>query len=264
MFDFHKDKQTYFNYQFNTAKEYIIPFLEGFSSDKGPIKVLEIGCGEAGVLKAFYTLGHDCTGIELAPTRIKLAKEFFKELPETGKVEFIVENIYNIDPNKDLKHKYDLIILKDVIEHIPGQKDFLLHLREFLAPHGSVFFGFPPWQMPFGGHQQITNSRWTKLPYIHLLPRPIYKWLIRNLPERQREELMELVDTGLSIEKFEKLIKETDYSVIKKKHFLFNPIYKYKFGLKPRKQWKLISMIPYFRNFVTTCVYYQVELIDNK
>ena len=263
MFDFQKDKAIYFDYQYKTAKEYIIPFLDK-KEGKGSSKILEIGCGEAGVLKAFYENGHDCLGIELSPSRIKIAETFFSKLAKTGSIEFIVKNIYDIDPEKDLDHKFDLIILKDVIEHIPDQESFLNHLRAFLAPGGSVFFGFPPWYMPFGGHQQITNSRITRLPYIHLLPKPLYKWLLRNQRPEQQKELMELVDTGLSIEHFERLISKTGYKVLQKKHFLTNPIYKYKFGLKPRKQLGIISAIPYFRNLITTCVYYQVGLIENK
>lgn len=263
MFDFQKDKAKYFDYQYKTAKEYIIPFLGKTKVDQSR-KILEIGCGEAGVLKAFYEIGQDCLGIELSPSRVKLAKVFFKDLPKTGNIEFIVKNIYDINPEKDLKHKFDLIILKDVIEHIPEQGSFLKHLKEFLAPGGSVFFGFPPWYMPFGGHQQITSSKFTRLPYIHLLPRPIYKWLLRNQRPEQQQELMELVDTGLSIEHFEKILRKTGYSIVQKKYFLTNPIYKYKFGLKPRKQFGLVSAIPYFRNFITTCAYYEVSLIENK
>ncbi len=263
MFDFQKDKSIYFDYQYKTAKEYIIPFLNQNKANN-PRKILEIGCGEAGVLKAFYENGHDCLGIELSPSRIKIAEAFYKTLPKTGKIEFIVKNIYDIDPEKDLDHKFDLIILKDVIEHIPDQESFLKHLRAFLAPGGSVFFGFPPWYMPFGGHQQITNSKITKLPYIHLLPRPLYKWLLRNQRPEQIQELLELIDTGLTIEHFEKLLKNTGYTILQKKHFLTNPIYKYKFGLKPRKQLGIISAIPYLRNFVTTCAYYEVGLIENK
>ena len=40
---------------------------------------------------------------------------------EKGFVNFISEDIFDIDPNK-LPHKFDLIILKDVIEHIHQEK----------------------------------------------------------------------------------------------------------------------------------------------
>lgn len=260
MFEYHLNKERYFDYQYKTAKEYLLPFVQEHCDLSKTIRVLEIGCGEAGVLKAFYELGHDCTGIELSKSRIKDAEQFFKAVPPAGKINFIIQNIYDIDPESDLEDKFDLIIMKDVIEHIPNQGKFLKHLAKFLKTSGSVFFGFPPWQMPYGGHQQVTNTSSTKLPYIHLLPFPIYKWLLRNQKKDRKDELLELVETGLSIEKFERLLQETDFETLSKKHFLFNPIYKYKFGLKPRKQLSLISSIPYLRNFVTSCVYYHVRL----
>ena len=39
----------------------------------------------------------------------------------------------------------------------------------------------------------------------------------------------------------------------------FNPIYQYKFNLKPRLQFKLISIMPYLRNFLTSAMYYTVK-----
>ena len=55
-----------------------------------------------------------------------------------------------------------------------------------------------------------------------------------------------------------KIIKNSGLKVLNKQHYLINPIYKYKFGLQPRKQLGFITQIPFLRNFVTTCVYYTV------
>ena len=72
------------------------------------------------------------------------------------------------------------------------------------------------------------------------------------------KDLMEIRDTRITIERFERIIKKSDLKVLNKQHYLINPIYKYKFGLTPRKQWWPITKIPYVRDFVTTCVYYTV------
>jgi len=260
MFEFHKDKARYFEYQYLTSKNYLIPFIEKDKRLDTNSKILEIGCGEAGVLKAFYERGMHCTGIELSPSRIKHAEAFFKDLPLTGKYEFLVRNIFDIDTDKDLNHKFDVIILKDVIEHLPEKDKFLSHLKHFLAPGGLVFFGFPPWHMPYGGHQQITSHRLTKLPFIHLLPRSLYRGLLNVTKQKDHTvtELLELKDTGLSIGDFERLAKKHNYKVVRKKHFLINPIYQHKFGLKVREQWSVISGIPFFRNFITSCAYYTI------
>jgi hypothetical protein len=72
-------------------------------------------------------------------------------------------------------------------------------------------------------------------------------------------DLLEIKDTGISIEQFEKIVKKTNYKVVDKIHYLLNPIYEYKFNIKPKKQNNLVSKIPYLRDYFTTCVYYIIK-----
>jgi hypothetical protein len=65
--------------------------------------------------------------------------------------------------------------------------------------------------------------------------------------------------TGISIERFERIVKKSGYTIPLKRFYLINPIYEFKFGVKGREQWKLVSAIPFIRNFLTTCVYYMVK-----
>lgn len=262
MFEFHADKSVYFNYQYQTAKEYIIPFLEDSFELEPELNVLEIGCAEAGVLKAFLERGHKCVGIELMEHRVELANKFLNEDVEKGTVRFIAKNIYDIDIEKDIGHKFDLVILKDVIEHIHNQELFIGKLKDFLTPKGKVFFGFPPWQMPFGGHQQKCKSKiLSMLPYYHLLPMGVYKRVMKAFGESEIkiENMAEIKETGISIERFERIFRGEGYSQIRRKLFLINPIYKFKFNLKPRTQFGFFASIPVFRNFVSTCAYYLIE-----
>lgn len=247
--------------QYRVAKEYILPFIaESRKLAKGS-RVLEIGCAEAGVLKAFREVGCDCLGIELMKSRTDLARKFHSELDLPGRIEFINEDIYNIDPDHDLSDKFDVVILKDVIEHIPDQERFIPELKKFLKPGGVIFFGFPPWYMPFGGHQQISSKKLLSVtPYYHILPKPIYKGILKAFGEKPLivRELMDIKDTAISIERFEKIIERSGYAINKKQSWLLNPIYKYKFGKGPVKQASVIAGIPWVRDFVTTAVYYVV------
>ena len=112
--------------------------------------------------------------------------------------------------------------------------------------------------MPFGGHQQVMQSKFlSKLPYFHLLPMFIYKGILKGFKEDVRA-FAEVKETGISIERFEKIVDTTGYNVVCKTHYFLNPIYEFKFGWKPKKQNKLISSIPWVRNFFTTCVYYLI------
>ena len=261
MFDFHKQIKQYFEWQHIISRDYILPFIAEQIELNQNSKILEIGCGEAGVLKAFTEKGISSHGIELSQLRVDRAKEFMSEEIEKKLFSIDNSNIYDIDPSTNSQYKYDLIILKDVIEHIPEQAKFMEHLKGFLKPDGLVFFAFPPWLMPFGGHQQICkNKLLSKLPYYHLLPSWLYKGILKLGGENEGiiKELLELQDTGIRIERFENICKAKGYNILKEQHYLFNPIYQYKFGVAPKRQLGLINHIPWVRNFVTTCSYYLV------
>lgn len=261
-FDFHKNKDEYYQQQKDNSTEFIHPFVEGFVKIDSSLKVLEIGCAEGGVLCSFLAKGAKGVGIELLQSRLDLASQYLSaEIPKE-QFTLINKNIYDIDPQKDLPFLFDLIILKDVIEHIPQQEKVMGELKKFLAPGGKIFFGFPPWQMPFGGHQQICNSKILHLlPYFHLLPKFLYKGILKLFGEPQSiiDELMDIKATGISLERFERIVADENYKIANKQLYLFNPIYKYKFKLKPRKQVKVLASIPYLRNYVTTCGYYLIE-----
>lgn len=155
--------------------------------------------------------------------------------------------------------EFDLIVLKDVIEHVHEQEKLLFALKSYLKPNGYLFLGFPPWYMPFGGHQQICKSKvLSRLPWIHLLPKKVYKFLLNKFGE-DPAYLMDIKETGIGINKFEIICKDAGYSIVGKDHFLISPIYEYKFGMKPRRQFKFIKQIPYLRDFITTGVYYIIQ-----
>ena len=65
MHEFHGDKRYYFDMTHKVTVSHIVPFIKQKFEFPPDMKVLEIGCGEAGVLKAFTDLGYQCTGIEL-------------------------------------------------------------------------------------------------------------------------------------------------------------------------------------------------------
>ncbi len=261
-FAFHNNKDEYFKQQKDNAAEFIHPFVQGYMNIDSKLKVLEIGCAEGGVLASFLEKRVQGVGIELSQYRLDLANNYLSAQFHKEQFSLINKNIYDIDPQKDLPFLFDLVILKDVIEHIPQQEKVLSEMKKLLAPGGKIFFGFPPWQMPFGGHQQICNSKFLHLvPYIHLLPRFLYKGILKLFKEPQGivDELMDIKSTGISLERFERICAQNDYKIVNKTLFLFNPIYKYKFKLTPRKQFGIISAIPYFRNYFTTCGYYLIE-----
>jgi cyclopropane fatty-acyl-phospholipid synthase-like methyltransferase len=258
MFEFHSDRKKYFDIQVANAAKYVIPFIEERFPLVAGMRVLEIGCGEGGVLKAFIDRRCTGVGVELDQQRVEDARRFMATELATGQLRLVARDIYQVEPEKDLDGFFDIIVLKDVIEHIHDQPKLIGWMKVFLKPGGVIFFGFPPWQMPFGGHQQMAKSKLSRLPYIHLLPRGIYRGLLR-MKKEPVQDLMEIRDTRISIERFEKICRQEGYRVVHSRHYLLNPIYEWKFGWRPRRQNRLVRSVPYLRNFLTTCVYYIVQ-----
>lgn len=259
---FHEHRDIYFQHQALVTKEYIIPFIEDVFKISSDSHVLEIGCGEGGVLKAF-TEERECNvvGVDLDNQKLELARKMLAEELAKGQAKFIHKNIYDPEFKEIFRDKFDLIILKDAIEHIPEQEKLLSYLHTFLKPDGVIFFAFPPWYMPFGGHQQMCKSFLKKVPYFHLLPTPLYRALLKVMhesPERINT-LLHNKRTGITIERFERILRRTQYQTLKKQFFLFNPIYRYKFKIEPREQVWWMAKLPYIRDFFTTAVYYVVK-----
>ncbi len=253
----HKNKQQYFEEQGLTTQKFVVPFLSDFISINENTTVLEIGCAEAGNMKPFVDLGCKVTGVDISCPRIELAKGFYSNHKNRQNLELICEDIYKVKLTK----QFDIIIMRDVIEHIPNQEKFMGFVKQFLQPEGKFFLAFPPWQNPFGGHQQICRSRiLSKLPYFHLFPQSIYTLILKTFGEKKEtiKSLLEIKETGISIERFQRILKQENYTINKRVFYFINPNYETKFGLKPRKQIGLISSVPWVRNFFTTAMYYVI------
>lgn len=253
----HIDTKQYFNEQVYTTENHVIPFIERIKPVDASLKVLEIGCGEGGNLKPFLDLGCTCVGVDLSDVKIERGKEIFAGTPG---IELICKNIYDMP---DYQGEFDILIIRDVIEHIHDQDKFLNFIKQFLNRDAVVFIAFPPWQNPFGGHQQMCrNKLLSVLPFFHLLPKSIYRFVLKLFGESDITiaGLLEIKETGISLERFERLCVKNAYSIKSRILYFINPNYQIKFGLKPRKTYKVLNHIPYLKNFYTTCGYYLISL----
>jgi len=254
----HSNRKKYFEEQIITTEKHVIPFLQEFIKIDSSIEILEIGCGEGGNLKPFLDLGCSVTGVDLAEGKIENGLKYFESHPQRQNIKLYAEDIYN---SENLA-QYDLIIMRDVIEHIHDQNRFMNYVKKFLKPNGKFFLAFPPWYNPFGGHQQICESRILSiLPYYHILPKTIYKGILKLFGESPQkiEGLLEIKETGITIDRFEKILKHNKYSIDKSRNYLINPNYEIKFGLKPRVGIPILSSIPLVKNFFITTAYYLVS-----
>lgn len=252
----HLDRYSYFYELANTSRDFYLDYLGKFIDIKPGIEVLEIGCGEGGNLLPFAEKGCSVTGIDSSKERICQAHSFFGKTSYNGVFicgDFLVKAI-------DLSYKeYDIILVHDVIEHIK-QKDkvqFMFLAKKLLSEKGFIFWGFPAWQMPFGGHQQICRNQFVShFPFIHLLPNALYRQILLLCKEDNSciDELLYIKSCKVSIEDFEKLAVLSHNKIIDKVFWLINPHYKQKFGLSPKVL--KIGSIKYLRNFFCTSCFY--------
>jgi len=257
------NRNIYFQEQHYTTSTYVAPYINEYKAVTKSSRILEIGCGEGGNLKHFIDLGCKVVGLDISEHKIALAKELCSEFCEdTDNLTLICDNVYN--QSKETLGEFDIVMMRDVIEHIPDQKRFLKFLRQFLDPTGIIYFGFPPWQMPFGGHQQGLKNKLSKVPYVHLLPNPLYLTLMKvfKTEDRQIQSMLNTKSTGISIEQFKKYTRSAGWKIVDESPYFINPNYDAKFNLKPRKQSQIAYAIPYLRNYITTCAYFLIELGD--
>ena len=260
------DRERYFAELAQTSEEFILPYIRHFHELSSNDKVLEVGCGEGGLLCPFATRGCEVTGVDISDSKIENASLFYKKRHLKGM--FFTENI--LDDNTALAGKtFDIIIVHDVIEHIePGSKKlFVDMLGRYLAPDGLIYIGFPAWYMPFGGHQQICKKPIGKnLPFTHLLPLKAYRSFLKKCGEDEVviEELTSIYRSRMTIEKFEALSIDSGFETIDRKLWLINPHYKAKFNLFPIKLPFFLSGIPHIRNVFSSSCFYILKRKENE
>ncbi|MBF0553679.1 MAG: class I SAM-dependent methyltransferase [Nitrospirae bacterium] len=96
-----------------------------------PCKVLEIGCGNGRLLFELKQAGYDCTGVEMDENLAALVTKKTGVPVHHGS--FPASN----DP------VYDLIVVIDVLEHAPGQIDFVRNIKSRLSSAGKVLVHCP-------------------------------------------------------------------------------------------------------------------------
>jgi SAM-dependent methyltransferase len=258
MLKVHNDRSLYFEQQYTNTKKYIVPFINEVYKLRPGMEVLEIGCGEGGVLKAFVDAGMTGTGVDLHTFKFNLALDYLDEYVHAGRISLINNDIYAPDLYEQFSEKFDLIILKDTLEHIFDQEKLIGYLKGFLKKTGMIFFAFPPWCMPYGGHQQMcSNKILSSLPYYHLLPSFLYAALLKAFKEDKDliRELMNVKETQISLQRYYRILKDKGFKTVRQQLYFINPNYEIKFNMKPRNLSRIIASIPYLRDFITTTIY---------
>ena len=249
--DYQSWKEYYHAYQFELARQYYIPYLNGHINIKDK-QVLEIGCGNGGFIEAFAEHSSICVGFDI--------KEV--DRPDSNAI-FHKMDAFDVDLPKKIGGKFDVIILRDVIEHLDNKKmDALFsNVNSMLSASGRVLVTFPPFFSAFGLHQQaLMGSYFKYVPFLSLIPKPIMKFLIRggNQKKENREETLELYNSRQTISSFLRLVKSQSYKIVDKKFFYVRPSHEIRYGLKTIES-KLVSKIPVLREVLISGTVFLIE-----
>ncbi len=153
----------------NSRHRYIIKYLieNGMKSNHS---VLEIGCG-IGTLSLFICSKlkkGKLTGVDISRETIEQNKTRYKHL---NNVEFIVSDMTDFS----IDEKYDIIILPDVLEHIPieAHDNIFKTIKNLIKPDGFIFINIPnPYALEYlhVHHKEL----------LQIIDQPIYTNILLN------------------------------------------------------------------------------------
>jgi len=246
----HADYKLYFDELAKGTRDFVIPYIESIKKIQAGSVVLEVGCGRGGNLYPFLE-EKNCKVIGIDKgDELEYAQDFFKDSKNKNNLTLLKCNFYEVNPNSI--PKANIVLVRDVLEHIINRTLFFERLKEFITSDAIIFVAFPPWRMPFGGHQQgCKNFLLSRMPYYHLFPWCIYEFILKTFGEDRDciDILDEVRQTKLSICEYKKLLRNGGFKMEKETYYLINPSYKIKFGLNPK-------ILPGFLKIPAICDFY--------
>ncbi len=232
----------YRRYQYLLAEQYYLPLLESWGVHPQGKNILDVGCGDGGFITAFARQGAECTAVEIRE---------FPWQPEEN-LKFVVADITSDSAPSALGENFDLIILRDVIEHIPLElkPDFLISLGRFASAATRVLVTFPPFYSPFGLHQQtLLKSSARSIPFLGCLPLPLLRGVLKLAGESPAaiSNVLEIRNCRMTIAAFKKLLSQAGMVILEERFFSVRPSHEIRYGWHTRPapfgKWPLIREI---------------------
>lgn len=101
-----------------------------------PARVLEIGCGHGGYVALLGWVGFDATGTEMSPWVVEFAQKSFGVRALAGRIEDVSLP----------EGTFDVIVLNDVLEHLPSPANTLARCARLLTPNGFFVIQTPEYK----------------------------------------------------------------------------------------------------------------------
>lgn len=226
----------YWTYQYQLVDAYLIPWLRSWGGWRDGVRVLDVGCGDGGGSVALAEAGARVEGFDLEPRRVTAGAERARSRGLDLKLG--VADVTDPKTLGDFDGPYDLILFRDVLEHIPDVDAALTQCRQRLASGGAIVLIYPPYWSPFGGHQQILHPPkkfgvpWARLPFVHWLGLGAWRALARG-PEGDDAEWPEIETirrAALTIGGLRRRARDHGLVVAHARHYLLRPTFRLRYG----------------------------------
>lgn len=221
--------EDFFSYEKSLAAATLVPLLERQGMDLTGKSVLEAGCGYGGVLAGLrerFGLG-GALGLDLDPEMVAAGRRRCPDgvILETG--DFLAM----------AGQTFDFIVMRDVLEHIVEVEAALAKAAAMLAPGGTLYVTFAPFYSPFGGHQHNGSGLFSRVPWLQLLPEPLFRRML-SLPGNSYKssaglatDMDTVLRTRLTLGRFRRAAAAAGLRERFSAQYAVRPDYRIKFGL---------------------------------
>lgn len=254
-----EDWETFYRrYQATLAREYLMPELARWGVGLAGKRVLEVGCGNGGCGAEFARAGCGVVMMDIDERLVALAIEH--NAREGVAAEAFTGNALDETAPFWRRGPFDIVLFRDVMEHLESPATALGIARRFLAPGGVVLVVFPPYYSPYGGHQQILPRKkflfvpYNKLPYLQWIPKPLFLRLVRGDAPPNRE-VARLKGIRLTIRKFEREMSRAGFVARGKTLYLSRPSFALRYGLHVVEA-GILGRVPFAAEALVTAAHY--------
>lgn len=219
----------YFRYEARIAQDHLVPWLGAWQALPRAGRVLDVGCGYGGTLQAIKETSPEvtATGLDLDPVMVATGQTRLE-----GTARILNANFFEWSDGL-----FDLILMRDVLEHIRRPAQALRRAASMLTPGGWLFASFAPFYGPFGGHQHNASGVLSSVPWIQFLPPDFLRARLRiegnayKTKDQLHADMDSVFETRLTVRGFLRAAADADLTVVARKSYLVRPDYRIKFGL---------------------------------
>jgi SAM-dependent methyltransferase len=218
----------YLAYEKELCRRGLISALARQGFEAAGKSILDVGCGYGGVLAALA---------EAFPLRRALGLDLDAEMIARGKsgapagVVLEARDFFSLTEGG-----FDLIVLRDVLEHMPNAAAALKQAASLLAPDGLIFASFAPFWSPFGGHQHNGAGFFAHVPWLQALPEAWFRRLLRlegnsyKSGQALADDMESVLRTRLTLRRFRRMLPGAGLRLDRFDRYLIRPDFRVKFG----------------------------------